>query len=74
MKPIITKLHEENIDAYMNDEPYVKEYEDGTVDYCLGRSYEQAATVIKALLVISREHRMITKKAELERKKAKETV
>ncbi len=70
MRPIITKLHEENVDEYMNDEPYVKEYEDGTVDYCLGRSYEQAAIVIKALLAI-REHRMISRKAE---SKAKETI
>lgn len=59
MKPIITKLHEENIDAYMQDEPYVKEYDDGTTDYCLGNTYDQAAVVIKALMAIreSREHR-----------------
>ena len=51
-----SKLHDENQQKYLNDMPYIVEYEeDGTVDYCLGKSYEDAAKVIKGLLEIKKQ-------------------
>lgn len=51
-----SKLHDDNQQKYLNDMPYIVEYEeDGTVDYCLGKSYEDAAKVIKGLLEIKKQ-------------------
>lgn len=39
---------------YINDMPYVVELEDGTVDYCLGKDYDDAAMILRVLLSIRR--------------------
>jgi hypothetical protein len=54
MAEIKAYLHKENIPLYVKDTPYVKEYADGSVDYCLGANYESAAMVIKALIEIKK--------------------
>lgn len=55
MSGIKVSLHPENIPLYANDVPYVKEYADGSVDYCLGASYESAGQVIRALIEVKDE-------------------
>lgn len=60
MKAVESNLHSENIPLFVNDVPYVKEYADGSVDYCLGSDYESAGKVIRALVAI-REERSLAK-------------
>jgi hypothetical protein len=54
-----TQLHPENIDKFINNVPYVKLYEKGVVDYCLGDNYEEAGKVIRTLIRLKEEGALV---------------